>query len=961
VATLSRQIEPAAVHEQVLDLVRGLLVELGSHGTLPAVRGPAHLDRDLGLGSLERVELMLRLGEAFGTRLPDQVVAESDTVDELVAALLRSLSGTPPAATNEAFASPDVATREPSAVGWSRPARARGVESAETFLDVLHYRARADARRPHLYLREDPSSASEEAQEFVITFGELYERAGTVARALARHGFRPGDPVAIMRPTSCEVFYTFAGVWLAGGVPVPIYPPFRADRIAQYAARQAAILRNARAKLLVTFRQAQAVARLLKPRVRSLAGVVNAARLAELSSAAEPLPRPRVRADDLALLQYTSGSTGEPKGVMLTHANLLANIQAIGEAVEVRPDDVGVSWLPLYHDMGLIGAWLLLLYFGIPVAILSPLAFLTRPERWLWALHRHRGSLAAAPNFAYELCVRKIADRDIEGLDLSTWRAALNGAEPVNSETLERFAERFARYGFRREALLPVYGLAEASLAVTVPPMGRSPRVDRIERIPLETEGRALPASPGDPTAISFVSVGRPVPGHAVRIVDANGHEVGERVEGALWFRGPSSTRGYYHNAEATRELFPSGQEEWLDSGDRAYRAEGEIYITGRVKDIIIKAGRNIYPQEVEDLAGRIPGVRRGCVVAFGVADEASGTERLVVVAETRESSRVRARLVAAVNEEVATALGLPPDVVELVPPHSIPKTSSGKLRRSESKRMYLAGTLGERNTPTWMQLLWLGGRAVGHAALARVGRAAELAYGVYAAVAFGLWIVPTWLLVWLAPNRRWAAAITSRGLRVYMALVGCRIKVQGREHLNGPGALVFVSNHTSYFDVLVLMAALGIDYRFVAKIEVRSWPFIGTFMRKLGHLAFDRSDPEARLRQAEEMEQFLRRGKSVFVFPEGTFIKQTGVGPFQLGAFKAAVANGRPVCPVALRGTRQFLRDGALLPRPARVTLTVCPLLEPSPGSSSDWHEMVRLRDAARAIIAQHSGEPLL
>ena len=182
--------------------------------------------------------------------------------------------------------------------------------------------------------------------------------------------------------------------------------------------------------------------------------------------------------------------------MVLTHANLLANMRAIGEAVRMGPGDVGVSWLPLYHDMGLIGAWLTLLHYGMPLAVMSPLAFLTRPERWLWAFHKHKGTIAAAPNFAYELCVRKIADKDIEGLDLSSWRVAMNGAEPVNPETMERFTARFSRYGFRHEAHLPVYGLAESSLAVTMPPLNRGPLVDRVERETFTAQGRAFPAKP---------------------------------------------------------------------------------------------------------------------------------------------------------------------------------------------------------------------------------------------------------------------------------------------------------------------------------------------------------------------------------------------------------------------------------------------------------------------------------
>ena len=296
-------------------------------------------------------------------------------------------------------------------------------------------RGRGEPSRAHIVLYED----SDEPR--TITFGELYERASAVAAQLRTRGLEPGQTVAIMLPTCAEFFTTFAGILLAGGIPVPIYPPFRADRIAEYATRQSNILCNAEARFLVTWRQAEGLARLLQPRVPSLREVLNAQKLAnEPEQHTEPPSaewRPvqhlshHARAEDIAFLQYTSGSTGDPKGVILTHANLLANIQAIVVGINIQPDDVAVSWLPLYHDMGLIGAWFVPIVTGIPLVVMSPLAFLSRPDRWLWAIHKHRGTISPAPNFAYELCVRKIADKDIEGLDLSSWRAATNGAEPV--------------------------------------------------------------------------------------------------------------------------------------------------------------------------------------------------------------------------------------------------------------------------------------------------------------------------------------------------------------------------------------------------------------------------------------------------------------------------------------------------------------------------------------------------
>src|SRR5262249_30803283 len=251
---------------------------------------------------------------------------------------------------------------------------------------------------------------------------------------------------------------------------------------------------------------------------------------------------------------------------------------------------------------------------------------------------------------------------------------------------------------------------------VAIPPLNRVPRVDRIDREAFANHGRAIPTAAGEATAIAFVSAGPPVARHEVRIVDAHSREVPERTEGFLWFRGPSVTSGYYRNPAATRELFPLGPSStedefaWVNSGDRAYTADGELYITGRVKDIIIKGGRNLYPHEVELLAARAEGVRKGCVVALGLADAGSATEKLVVVAETRSSDpAARAKISAAVTEKVAEGLGLPPDRVELVPPGSIPKTSSGKLRREETKRLYLEGTLAAPRLPAWLQIARLG------------------------------------------------------------------------------------------------------------------------------------------------------------------------------------------------------------------------------------------------------------
>jgi 1-acyl-sn-glycerol-3-phosphate acyltransferase len=981
VATPVTQLDRSAVRDSVLGVIRGLLDELGSQGALPLLNAASQLDRDLGLGSLERVELLARLETAFNIRLPDRVASEANTPEDLTRAIL-----TAPGTNVEDEEAGSALRASVTVQKLRRAAIDEGVFAAETLIDVLRYRAAHDTDRAHLLITEDGDDGE---RDFTLSFADLYAAGNRCAAELARRGVPAGGRVALMLPTSRAFFVSYAGILLAGAIPVPIYPPFRADRIEEYAARQSAILNNAEVGLLLTFRRAEAVAKLLRPRVRSLSGVVDAEKLIEAADKAPP-PSPgalplhlsgsRARqGSDIALLQYTSGSTGDPKGVMLTHANLLANMRAIGEVVQLGLDDVGISWLPLYHDMGLIGAWLTLLHFGTPLAVMSPLAFLTRPERWLQAFHKHRGTIAAAPNFAYELCVRKIADKDIKGVDLSSWRAALNGAEPVNPETLERFAERFASYGFRREAQLPVYGLAEAALAVTVPPLNRGPLVDRVERETFTAQGRAIPAAREDETAIAFVSSGKVLPRHEVRIVDERGNEVPDRTEGFLWFRGPSATAGYYRNPKATEALLPRGpatdpgEFAWVNSGDRAYRADGEIYVTGRVKDIIIKGGRNLYPHEVEELAARADGIRKGCIVAFGLTDEAAGTEKLVVVAETRErDSTRRAALASAVTDLVSRGLGLPPDRVELLPLGSIPKTSSGKLRREETKQLYLAGTLSASRAPAWLQIARLGTgsamRNLGREILAGIKRGLEILYGLYFGVVFSLWIVPTWVTVLFIKDHKKAGRFTSSALKVLFALIRCRVRVVGKEHMETPGAKLYASNHTSYFDVLPLVLGLGVPYRFIAKMEVGGMPFVGTFLKQMGHLKFDRTDPDSRLRQAQQMEELLRNGESVFVFPEGTFTREDGVRPFQLGAFKAAVATSVPIIPVSLAGTRRFLRDGTYLPRPTDVTITLSPPIYPSTAASAEnsadssgWHELIRLRDATREAIVRHAGEPLL
>lgn len=916
-----------ALEHQVLAIVSSLVGELGGRAARAAALHDS-LDRDLGISSLERVELLLRLERAFGVRLADSVMAEAATPKELVSAILRAAPAAP-----EAAPSP----LAPTTPGAQAPA------SARTLGDVLRWHAGRTPDRVHIRLRRDDGTETE------ITYGELLAGSNAVSAGLQTLGVKAGHPVALMLRTEQAFFETFFGALLCGAVPVPLYPPFRVDELVQYTRRQQAILRNADTRVLVTFAEAERLTTLIRTEAPSLQTITTVERLrAGPADAVDVVSSP----DDPALIQYTSGSTGDPKGVLLTQSNILANIRAIGEAIAIRSSDVCVSWLPLYHDMGLIGAWLGSLYYGVPIAVMSPLAFLSRPARWLRTIHAHHGTISPAPNFAFDLAVRKIADDELEGLDLSSWRLALNGSEVVSPETIDRFTRRFAPYGFKTEAMCPVYGLAESSVGLTMSPLGRAPRVDRVAREPFERARTLQLADAAEPRPLQFVSCGRPVPDHDVRIADGSGHELGERVEGHIQFRGPSVTRGYFRNPDATRAVL---QDSWLDSGDLGYWADGELFITGRQKDVIIQAGRNIHAQEVEDLVATVAGIRKGRVAAFGVHDPARGTERLVVVAETKDRDPTRRQaLRQALMDRVVSGIGVPPDVVVIVNPGAVLKTPSGKIRRSATRDAYLNNTLGERTSVArqWGRLLLAALRAQTERAARQIGR---FFYTIYVLVVLSVVLPVTWLYVLLCPAGRHADRAAKRSSRIALTVCGVRMRVEGRENLNGIRSGILVANHASYVDPIVLMRAIPSDFHFVAKRRLADYPLIGTVIRKAGHSTIERARVAQQLAGAEDIAKLLRDDALLLVFPEGTFVRSPGLLPFRLGAFKAAVETGRPVIPIAIRGTREILPDGAGLIRADPVVVTIGAPLHPA---AEGWPEMVRLRDLARDEIARGAGE---
>jgi len=940
--------QPPGRDDALLELIAAMSRELGAGARSPEVRLDSSLERDLGFDSLARMELLSRIEARFDCPFPEALLAEAETPRDLV----RGLGTSPPPR-----ASPAPQTGLSPGAGRLVPGH------VETLTEALRWQAENHSGSTHIRLLDDQGQAVE------IGFGGLLDRAARLAVGLADLGLAPAETVMLMLPTGEDYFAGFMGVLLAGGIPVPVYPPARAAQIEEHLRRQAKIGANCRARVVITDPGAVRFAPLLTSLIPTLSHVTTADKLiGDLTAGAARTPlRYRAGAGDTAFIQYTSGSTGDPKGVVLTHANLLANIRAMGRVLEAKPDDVFVSWLPLYHDMGLIGAWLGSLVHGIPLVLMSPLTFLARPQRWLSAISEYGGTISGAPNFAYEACVRRIPDDVLDGLDLSSWRVAFNGAETVSPATMDAFIERFAPCGFRREAMMPVYGLAENSVGLAFPPLGRGPRIEAVDRDRLMSGGVAAPAGEDEAGAVRLPSCGVPLPGHQIRIAGADGRELPDRREGHVQFQGPSATSGYLRRPDSNAEMFKGDRGDrgdWLDSGDLGFMAGGELFVTGRAKDMIVRAGRNIFPAELENAIGELEGVQRGNVAVFGAPDPDTETERLVVLAESRHRDEARRQ---AIKSEItglsADLVGTPPDDIVLVPPRSVPKTSSGKIRRQAARTLYLQGEAGSAPGSVRMQLVRLALAALPGLARRWGARTGSMLYGAWAGLVLLAVAVPAWLLVAMVPAAGWGLAVARMGLRLIRALTAMRITVGGLENVPPDGAFIIAVNHSSYLDGPVLLSTLPGRLCFVAKGELASQLIAGTFLRRLGTAFVERFDRAQGAADADRLAAAIRRGRPLVYFPEGTLSRMPGLLPFRMGAFAAAVAADVPVLPVVIRGSRSALRDGSILLRPYPIRVEVLPAQAPRPAGGgealSDWDAAVELRGRVRAEMLRHVGEP--
>ena len=522
----------------------------------------------------------------------------------------------------------------------------------------------------------------------VLPYADLRHRAIATARKLLSLGLKRGDRVAVVAETDGEFMAVFFGCQYAGLIPCPMpYTMYIGGKEA-YVERVAGMLRAARACAVITSSEFEAYIR----EGADQAGVATVL----THEALQALPQSAARlepfgAGDVAYIQYSSGSTSSPKGVLITQAAIAANSRGIlRHGLRVRPDDRAFSWLPLYHDMGLVGFCLAPMMGQVTVDYLATASFARRPALWLKLMSENRSTISYSPSFGYELAARRINGEAVN-LDLKHWRAAGIGGDMVRADVLSQFARTLAVAGFKAQAFLPSYGMAESTLAVTFSDVERPIRIDTIDRDAYKTLGQAVPAAASSRHGRSFVVCGKPMPGHAIVIRGDDGAALGERAIGRLFVKGPSLMAGYYRNDEATRSVMDA--EGFLDTGDMGYWLDGEIVVTGRATDLILHNGRNIWPQDIEWAAEQVAPLRPGEVAAFAVEGE-DGEDDVVVLVECRLTrSAEREELRREVSGVVHHSAGVECDVV-LVPPRSLPFTSSGKLSRAGARQKYLSGEI---------------------------------------------------------------------------------------------------------------------------------------------------------------------------------------------------------------------------------------------------------------------------
>lgn len=553
-----------------------------------------------------------------------------------------------------------------------------------TFVNTLKNFYESEPDRPSVTLQHPGQP------DFTITYRELIERSNDYAASYARAGIKPGEVVILILQHGKDLVYSFWGAVLHGAIPSMM--PFLTEKLSpeRYRADLTTLFTHSRPTGIVTYPEFETDVKMMVAESGHSVREVFITDRIEKQAGVDFAHLSGMKRDEheTVLLQHSSGSTGLQKGVALSHRAIFNHLDAYGESIRLTREDVIVSWLPLYHDMGLIACFLMPILRGVHVIQMSPFDWVRAPYRMLQTISTYRGTLTWVPNFAYNFCAQKIRDRDMEGVDLSSWRASINTSEPVKYKSHQMFYERFKSYGLRLETLQTSYGMAENVFAATQNDVTKLPYVEEIDRESYTAEKIARPAFDGRPS-IQMMSCGKPIPNTNIRVVDDKGHDLPERHVGEIVLKSNCMLNEYYNRPDITKKAFLPGG--WYMSGDYGYMFDGEIFVAGRKKDLIIVGGKNVYPQDLETLACEVPGVHPGRTVAFGLFDEEQGTEEVVIIAEVNtDNESEHDRIAGEIRKHVTKNSAIALRHVRVVGPKWVLKTSSGKVARTANKEKFI-------------------------------------------------------------------------------------------------------------------------------------------------------------------------------------------------------------------------------------------------------------------------------
>ena len=525
-------------------------------------------------------------------------------------------------------------------------------------------------------------------EHLILSYSEMYSKARIVAQNLIDLGVKPKEKVILVLSTGPDFFYAFMGTLLSGAVPSAIYPPVRIGRLDEWKESTEHAIKSIEAKIVLTEKRLFNSLRIPILQAKPPLGIKLVREILEQTSPKRS-ELPHVNESDYAFIQFSSGSTGKPKPVAITHRCVMKNTRAIIETFKFKPGELHcVSWLPLYHDMGLVGAFFVPMVSNGPLTLIPPEIFVADPKCWIEAISATKATISVAPNFAYNICVSKVDDSELVDIDLSHWKIALNGAEATCPNTLREFCEKYGKFGFNPKSMSPVYGLAEATLAVTFSNIQDHYKVYQFDKESLELDGIAKKTD-NESEGIRITSVGKPLTDIRVEIKDSSRARCDDGEVGTVWVKSPSIMSKYFGMPEQTNKVIVDGK---LNTGDRGFIFDEELFIYGREKDVIIINGRNYDPSVVERCLLKLPSIRTGCAASFGILDEEKRTEKLVILAEVKRriSRKSKEEIIKSVKEAIQSYVGIQASEIELLKPGTLPRTSSGKIRRSLTKRLWL-------------------------------------------------------------------------------------------------------------------------------------------------------------------------------------------------------------------------------------------------------------------------------